>query len=251
MGDPSFNLDDQMFENGIDIASEKTDSVGSVSSQSVITSEIFYLLLLIGTMATFYTTQAFGIKEWYRRYFSAWIIRGWGIWIACFVTDVLMAAAFIYYAETNRHVSSHGSNADWFVSLMALWFVIQALKYLWSTAFWFYFYSTAALGVALFLSVLITITTIILAILYFVRSVWPSAACLVVVAILYIFATVFNGVVFYRQYKAPPRPMGTRPPQAQLLPPPQNATQTQYPYPGLSAPFHPHGAVAPRSPMVY
>ena len=172
--------------------------VGVVHAQDVMTNIDFFLLILVA-----YTVCHVASQSWT---YNLRGLRGiaWGnvafFRFMAFICDIMMAASLIYY-QWNTQNPLPGSDTDWYVSLYAIWVVVQFSKYLWNVAFWEYGTSEIALGFAFVGSLITTLCTLILAILYGVQQQWPAFALSLVTAIAYFVAIFYVGFIFWRRMR--------------------------------------------------
>lgn len=193
------------------LAGQKLGEEIIIRAQDAVTNIDFFLLVLVALTVCFFTSQSWTISNRFYRHLFKDPMRSVGIEIIVAICDIMMASSLIYYVW-NFQNPAPGDDTNWYVSIYALWVAIQGFKWFWSMMFWRFGWSTIGLGFAFVWSMVITVSTLVLAILYAVRTVWPSFALALVVAIIYFLFIIFNGYVFWYAFK------GTKPARARLQP---------------------------------
>ena len=167
-----------------------------VHSQDVISDVLFWVLLGTALLIAFYCSQHWTYKDFYRPCFDD-PIRAWGLEITIWFVNILEATSIVYYIW-NAQLPAAGSDTQWFISLEYIWMGVQGIKLLWSVMFWRYYSHTVSLGIALVTIIILTLASLILSILFFVRAWWASAVLTLIVTFVYFLITIFCGYVFYR-----------------------------------------------------
>lgn len=179
------------------LVGEKVTKEMVFGAQNILTNIDFLLLLLVALLVAFFTTQSWTIRDiYYKSYFTT-ALPSLAVEVIAFVCDILMATGFVLYIW-NQQNPLVGADSDWYDSIYGLWVATQGLKWMWSVLFWRLGWSYMWLGFSFIMSIATTLTTLALAILYFIRSNPISGGLTIVVTVVYIFAVIFSGYVWRR-----------------------------------------------------
>src|ERR1700761_1584882 len=111
-----------------------SEDVIAIGMQTLITNETFLLWVIVATVTVLFTSQSWLIRDNVYKHFFKNPFRPFAIEATVFITDILMATSLIYYIWTARN-PPHGAPAEWYISIYALWFAIQGLKFMWGVTF--------------------------------------------------------------------------------------------------------------------
>lgn len=184
------NISNATDSNTTTIVSESAN----VAAQALITHLVFYAYILLSPLFVIFATQYSTMREQaYRHYFKE-PIRLIGIECICMIADVMASISLAYYLWKAMSPAA-GTDAEFYAGIFSLWFVVQGFKYGCSVAFWRYGSYLIGLCFAFAFSILVTIGTGILAILFGVRSIWVSCVLTAFVFIIYVIIVIFLGYI--------------------------------------------------------
>lgn len=185
---------------------EVVTTAAVISAQATMTDPVFYLWIVVPIITALLATQYSTIRDrFYKNHFES-PIKPFMIMIYMFLLDIMISASIIFYLWNFKNPAV-GEQTSFYVSIFSFWFIIQAMKAMWSVLFWTYGDYVIAQGIALGVAVLMNIMCFILTGLFFsqaytgssaIENAYTSGALALIVSIAYIALVIFNGLVLKR-----------------------------------------------------
>lgn len=186
------------------------DAANKISSQAVMTDNVFYLLLVVPLIVALGTSQYSSIRDrFYDEVFAKSRIKPYMMMLFLFAIDILVSTSLTFYIWNFKNPLT-GEPTNRYVSIESIWFTTQAFKAFWSILFWTFGDYFIALIISLILMCCIDLMCLVLAGLLISEAVTvgaslPSAAAppvLILVAFAgYLAVTIFNGNIMMRANK--------------------------------------------------
>lgn len=198
-----------------------------ISAQSTMTDPVFYLWIVVPIVTALLATQYSTIRDrFYKNHFAS-PIKPFMIMIYMFLLDIMISASIIFYVWNFKNPAV-GEQTSFYVSIFSFWFIIQALKAMWSVFFWTYGDYMIGQGIALGVAILMDVMCFILTGLFFsqaysgssaIENSYTSGALALIVSIAYIALVIFNGLVLKRSMSMRVKKTSKR--DAYMMPPQQ------------------------------